>query len=115
MREAEVVDAFCAWLTRDGWTDIRREVDHIDVIAERDGLRLYAEAKGETKAIGLDVDTMYGQILRRMPIAEDTNARFAVVVPERALQAALRVGPRVREMLRVEVYSVDARHDVHRH
>jgi hypothetical protein len=28
---------------------------------------LYAEAKGRTAAIGLDVDTLYGQLLRRMP------------------------------------------------
>jgi hypothetical protein len=55
---------------------------------------------------GTDVDTMYGQILRRMPIAEDASARFAVVVPDRALNAALRVSARVRRLLRVDVYSV---------
>ena len=46
---------------------------------------------------------MYGQIPRRMPIGEDPDARFAVVVTERALRAALRVGPCVRELLRIEV------------
>ena len=114
MREAEVVAAFCAWLEQDGWS-VQREVEHVDVFAERDGTHLYAEAKGETKAIGLDVDTMYGQILRRMPIGEDPDARFAVVVPERALRAALRVRPRVRELLRIEVYSVDEQGGVRRH
>ena len=75
MREAEVVAAFCGWLEQDGWS-VQREVEHVDVVAEREGIRLYAEAKGETKAIGLDVDTMYGQILRRMPIGEDPAARL---------------------------------------
>jgi hypothetical protein len=75
--------------------------------AERDGERLFVEAKGRTEAIGTDVDTMYGQILRRMPLAEDPTARFAVVVPTRAEKAALRVSSRVRALLGVEVFVVD--------
>jgi hypothetical protein len=55
--------------------------------AERDGDTLYAEAKGRTSLVGLDIDTLYGQLLRRMPL-DESNARFAVVVPveARALQ-----------------------------
>jgi hypothetical protein len=72
--------------------------------AEREGETLYAEAKGRTAA---DLDTLYGQLLRRMPI-EQSNARFAVVVPTEARVAALRVPARVRELLRIDVYTVDA-------
>lgn len=104
--EARVVAAFCAWLERDGWR-VQREVDFCDVIAERDGERLYAEAKGRTSALGLDVDTMYGQLLRRMPLLDDPVGSFAVVVPTEAVKAALRVPPRVREALRVRVFAVD--------
>ena len=39
--------------------------------------------QGCTKAIGLDVATLYGQLLRRMPIIKDPAARFAVVVPSK--------------------------------
>ncbi len=45
--------------------------------------RLFAEAKGRTAAMGLDIDTMYGQLLRRMP-PQATSVRFAIVVPARA-------------------------------
>lgn len=50
---------------------------------------------------------MYGQLLRRMPITDDPNARFAVVVPTRARIAALRVPAPVRALLRIDVYVVD--------
>jgi hypothetical protein len=72
--ERRVVDAFCSHLESEGWST-SREVDFCDVVAERgpDEI-LYAEAKGRTKAIGLDVDTLYGQLLRRMPIADDRPA-----------------------------------------
>jgi hypothetical protein len=64
--EARIVDAFAAWLEGAGWK-VSREVDFVDLLGERDDQRLYVEAKGRTAAIGLDVDTMFGQILRRMP------------------------------------------------
>lgn len=103
--EERVVAAFCAWLEAEGWS-VEREVDFCDVVADRDGERLYAEAKGRTAATGLDVDTLYGQLLRRMPIAEEPQASFAVVVPTAAVRAATRVSPRLRDLLRIAVYEV---------
>jgi hypothetical protein len=103
--EARVIEVFERHLLRDGWS-VQREVEFCDLIASRDGGKLYVEAKGRTQATGTDADTMYGQILRRMPIADDPTAHFAVVVPERARNAALRVPNRVRELLRIEVYVV---------
>ena len=111
--ELRVVDAFCAWLASEGWT-CEREVEFVDVLATRTGERLYVEAKGRTAAIGLDVDTMYGQILRRMPIGAEDGSRFAVVVPTEAVAAALRIPARVRELLRIEVYEVTLEGDVQR-
>jgi hypothetical protein len=61
----------------------------VDVTATRGGRTLLAEAKGDTTAIGLDVDTAYGQLLRRMN--DDPSTFYAVVVPSSAVQAALRV------------------------
>jgi hypothetical protein len=63
-------------------------------------------------AIGLDVDTLYGQLLRRMadPAA---GARYAVVVPAAAVQAALRVPAWVRHRLSIKVYEVDDAGQVH--
>jgi hypothetical protein len=66
--ERRIVDAFAAWLEAGGW-QVRREVDFCDLVASRKRETLYVEAKGRTAAIGLDVDTLYGQLLRRMPIA----------------------------------------------
>lgn len=102
--ERRVVQAFCSWLEQQGWT-VSQEVDFCDVVATRGSDRLFAEAKGRTAAMGLDVDTAYGQLLRRMPLTAD-DARFALVVPTEAVAAAVRVPRRVRELLRLEVYCV---------
>jgi hypothetical protein len=103
-KESEVVADFVAWLRADGWS-VTTEVDFVDVVAERDGSRLVAEAKGMTTSPGLDTDCMYGQLLRRMTDNFDTT-RYAVVVPETVVTAALRVPVSVRQRLRVDVYGV---------
>jgi hypothetical protein len=59
--EARVVRAFCVWLAEHGWYT-RLEVEHVEIVADRGNQRLYAQAKGRTAAIGLDVDTLYGQL-----------------------------------------------------
>ena len=111
--EQRVIDAYVAWLERNNWT-VRREVDFVDVYAVRGEERLYAEAKGRTTSPGLDVDTLYGQLLRRMADPQP-DARYAVVVPTAALNAALRAAPWVRDRLSIDVYEVDDNAEVHRH
>lgn len=101
------VQAFCDYMTREGWS-VSREVDFVDVVAQKDGYKLLAEVKGRTAAIGLDVDTMFGQLLRRMPPTRPTETtRFAVVVPTGAAAPVRRVPACVREELRIDVYVVD--------
>ena len=109
--EKRVVDAFLAWLQEEGWA-AETEVDFVDVFARRGDERLYAEAKGRTTEIGLDVDILYGQLLRRMT-DPDSGARYAVVVPAGAVQAALRVPDWVRQRLSIDVYKVDDAGQVH--
>ncbi|MGD0701667.1 MAG: hypothetical protein ABSA02_17500 [Trebonia sp.] len=109
--EKRVVDAFVAWLGENGWA-VDTEVNFVDVYAQRGDERLYAEAKGRTAAIGLDVDTLYGQLLRRMT-DPDARARYAVIVPTAAVPAALRVPAWVRQRLDVDVYEVDDAGGVH--
>lgn len=104
--EARIVDAFDTWLTEHGWLT-QREVDFVDIAADRDGRRLYVEAKGRTTSPGLDIDTLYGQLLRRMPGKSVGEDLFAVVVPGSAVATAERVPPRVRKLLRIEIYGVD--------
>jgi hypothetical protein len=103
--EIRVVEAFAAWLKRDGW-DVHREISFVDVYAERGNEQIFAEVKGRATDPGLDVDTLYGQLLRRMTDSH-TNARYAVVVPRLALKAALRVPQWVRDNLSIDVYEVD--------
>lgn len=109
--EKRVIDAYAAWLERSNWA-VRREVDFADVYAERGDERLYAEAKGRTTSPGLDVDTLYGQLLRRMRDPQP-GSRYAVVVPTAALNAALRVPAWVRDRLSVDVYEVDDDGGIH--
>jgi hypothetical protein len=111
--ELRVVDVFAAWLKSEGW-EVRREVEFVDIMATRNGEILYAEAKGRTAAVGLDVDTMYGQVLRRMR-DESAGARYAVVVPTEAVTAALRVPAWVRDLLAVAVYEIAETGAVRRH
>ncbi len=92
--ETRVVEAFCKHLQNDGW-DVQREVQFVDVMATRGSQALYAEAKGRTSSIGLDVDTLYGQLLRRLP-DEAAGSVLGVVVPESAVAAALRVPEWIR-------------------
>jgi hypothetical protein len=109
--EQRVVDAFCAWLENQGWAT-EQEVAYVDVLASRGDKRLYAEAKGRTASPGLDIDTLYGQLLRRIPAEQIGNAIFAVVVPEGAVSMAERVPARVRELLGIEIYGVSDAGDV---
>jgi hypothetical protein len=102
--ENRVIDAYVTWLERSNWT-VRREVDFVDVYAERGDERLYAEAKGRTTSPGLDVDTLYGQLLRRMKDPKP-GARYSVVVPtdlcpeRRIARAGLGARPPVNRCLR---------------
>lgn len=105
--EKRVVEAFGKYLTEQGWL-VEYEVEYCDVRATGpEGQLLFGEAKGRTAALGLDVDTLYGQLLRRMPAEHLDEARFAVIVPDEALKAALRVPLRIRERLGIDVYAVD--------
>ncbi|HEX7168117.1 MAG TPA: hypothetical protein VF230_14155 [Acidimicrobiales bacterium] len=109
-----VVPAFRRWLEAQGWTT-EAEKGYIDVVAHRGDETIYAEVKGRTKGRpGAGLDTLYGQLLRRMPAAEvdDSSTRFAVVVPRGSEAAALRVPSRVRELLRIDVYVVSDQGDV---
>jgi hypothetical protein len=109
-----VVPAFRRWLEAQGWTT-EAEKGYIDVVARRGGETIYAEVKGRTKGRpGAGLDTLYGQLLRRMPATEidDSSTRFAVVVPTGSEAAALRVPSRVRDLLRIDVYVVSDEGDV---
>jgi hypothetical protein len=103
-----VVPAFRLWLEAQGW-ETETETEFVDVVAHRGNETIYAEVKGRTNSRpGAGLDTLYGQLLRRMPAEEvgDPNTRFAVVIPTGAEAAALRVPKRVRDVLRIDVYAV---------
>jgi hypothetical protein len=103
--EKRVVAAFTAWLQLNGW-EVDTEVNFVDVYARRGDEQLYAEAKGRTTEPGLDVDTAYGQLLRRMTDPA-LGVRYAIVVPTAGVLKALRVPRWVRERLAIDVYEVD--------
>lgn len=106
--EARIVRVFSEWLEADGWR-VETEKDYIDLVAERGEEKILAEVKGRTaNRPGGGVDSLYGQLLRRMPpkeVGEETT-RFAVVVPTNAKAAAPRVPKRVRSALRIDIYTV---------
>jgi hypothetical protein len=61
--------------------------------------------KGHTGGnTGLDMDTMFGQLLRRMKPGAATT--WAVIVPTRTLTAVLRVPLDVRGALGIRVFEV---------
>jgi predicted RNase H-like nuclease len=102
--EDRVLTAFRSWLEADGWTIVPTS-SFADMVAERGDERLVAEAKGFTgSSVGLDVDTMYGQLLRRMSVERATS--WGIVVPDKAVKAALRVSGDVRRSLGITVFEV---------
>lgn len=58
--------------------------------------------------MGLEIDTAYGQLLRRMR-DESAGARYAIVISTEAMKAALRVPAWVRGRLALDVYGVEGR------
>lgn len=113
--EARIEEAFAAYLTSEGW-EVQLQVDYVDVIGTKGGRTLKAEVKGWTGAnSGLDVDTMFGQILRRFPGGPDERFRAAVVVPMEALAKVRRVPGWVLLNVGIDVYTVDRDGHVERH
>lgn len=106
VKEAEVEAAFVQYLLERGWDVDTNKVDDADVVARRGAEYIVAEVKGTTTSPGLDVDTAYGQLLRRMGDRPE-GTRFAIVVPESARKAALRVLDEVRWRLDIVVWVVD--------
>ncbi|MDF3309622.1 hypothetical protein P3H15_31895 [Rhodococcus sp. T2V] len=100
--------AFVGWLSSQGWT-VHAEVDVVDIVAERDGHRLYVEVKAASTAPGLDVDTAIGQLVRRMPSEADQAVSFALVVRDEpgSVEAAVRAPQRILDLLGMALYAVD--------
>ncbi|NKE10059.1 MULTISPECIES: hypothetical protein [Kocuria] len=104
--EERVIQAFCAFLDEQEWVT-EREIGFVDAVAQKDGQRTFAEAKGRTVAIGLDEDTMFGQLPRRMrDECPGPDTRLAVVVPTHASAAAEGVPAGVRRELSIDLYVV---------
>jgi hypothetical protein len=106
MKEAEVQAAFVKYLIERGWDVTTDNDDHTDVEARRGAEVLVAEVKGTTPYPGLDVDTAYGQLLRRMGDRPE-RVRYALVVPDSARRSAPRVPDKVRRRLGIDVWTVD--------
>ena len=106
MTEKQVEDAFAAHLRADGWDVSTNNRDYVDLLAKRGSEVIVAELKGHTSSPGLDVDTGYGQLLRRMD-PEQASVRYALVVPATLRKHVTRVCQGVRERLGVELYVVD--------
>lgn len=74
--------------------------------------RRSAEAKGRTAAVGLDVDTLFGSLLRRMKPEPSQGDQYAAVLPSEAREAVMRVPERVRQALGVRVFLVSPDNEV---
>lgn len=108
--EHKVVQVFKEWLESRGWTVEVETEDFIDLVATKDDQRIVAEAKGRTAGRpGIGLDTVYGQLLRRMrpEVTQGFKTRFAVVIPPSATTAAVRVLKEVRNQLDIDIYTVD--------
>lgn len=109
MKEADALARFAAHLDGEGWEvppTPRGDFPDVDARHRETGARLVAEVKGHTSAPGLDTDTAYGQLLRRMGTDPEPATRYALVVPDALRWHVERVPAHVRRTLRVEVWLV---------
>jgi hypothetical protein len=106
MTEKQVEEAFAGFLRADGWDVSLTNRDYVDLLATRGGEVIVAELKGHTSSPGLDVDTGYGQLLRRID-PQKAGVRYALVVPSSLRFHVTRVDHAVRVRLGVEVFVVD--------
>lgn len=109
MNEAEALARFAAYLGREGWEvppTPRGDFPDIDARHRETGARLVGEVKGHTSEPGLDTDTAFGQLLRRMGAEPEPATRYVLVVPEALRGKVERVPAHIREVLRVEVWLV---------
>lgn len=107
--EATVVAVFSAWLAEQGWDceKLPAHGNHPDIVARHpDGRRLIVEATGFSRDSGTDLDTGYGQLLRRMKGEPDTS--YALVVAGSIVRFAQRVPSEVRSRLGIALYTVDS-------
>lgn len=105
--EESVTAAFRRWLTAHGWTVDPPDRAGPDVTAVCGSQRLIGEAKSDTgDNAGTDLDTAYGQLLRRMT-NPGPDTRYALIVPTTILRSAQRVPAHIRQTLRIELYVVD--------
>ena len=106
--ETTVIEVFSAWLAEQGWecAQLPAHGDHPDIDARHpDGRRLIVEAKGFSRDAGADLDTGYGQLLRRMKGEPATT--YALVVAGTVVRFAQRVPSDVRSRLGIALYTVD--------
>lgn len=98
--------AFVEYLRARGWDVLTENIDFTDVVARRGAETIVAEVKGHTTSAGLDVDTLYGQLLRRMTNPNE-ETRYALVVPDSMRGVVERVPASVRDLLDIDVWLVD--------
>lgn len=114
-----MVQAFAQWMHENGWTmspGVATRGEDLTGFHWETGTTLLVECKGDTGTkMGATVDGAYGQLLRRMDRGRAYNGMtdtesicFALVVPrtDKCVYAALRVSRRIRQLLRISVYSV---------
>jgi hypothetical protein len=103
--EDDTLRAFLAWTDTNGLTPQPRR-DHEDAVMADDYGVVTAKAKSATSSVGLDIDTTFGQLLRRAHPDHPSTTHCAVVVPASVESAALHVDATVREQLRIDLYVV---------
>ena len=107
MKEEDLFDPLIEYLQGQGYEILEQHRGHehgIDIVANKNGRKLFVELKGDSKAPDVDFGTLVYQIMKELKPSSDSD--YAIAVSEQYRKHADRCRFPLRK-LGIKVYLID--------